>query len=83
MLEYRIGSDITGSFLKALIITRNLGYKAENIGATNLGMQQHYRPFQNVAKRPTSKGGKGCTLLGHHEILMPLLAQAVIENISN
>ncbi len=70
-------------FLKALTIARNLGHKVENFTAVNLDMQQHYRPFHNVVKRPTSKGGKGYSLLGHHEILIPLLAQAVIERISN
>ena len=42
---------------------------------------QHYRPSVNVVKRPTLKGGKGYTLIGHHEIMFPLLAAAVIEKI--
>jgi len=54
-----------------------------NFTAVNLDMQQHYRPSQNVVRRPTSKGEKGYTLVGHHEILIPLLSQAVIEEISN
>jgi len=66
-------------FLKALTIARNLGHKVENFTAVNLDMYEHYRPLENVVRRPTSKGGKGYTLLGHHEILIPLLSQAVIE----
>lgn len=69
-------------FLKALAIARNLGHKVENFTAVNLDMQRHYRPLENVVRRPTSKGGKGYTLLGHHEILIPLLSQAVIEIIN-
>lgn len=66
-------------FLKALTIARNLGHKVENFTAVNLDMYEHYRPLENVVRRPTNKGGKGYTLLGHHEILIPLLSQAVIE----
>lgn len=68
-------------FLKALTLARNLEYKVENFTTVNLDMYQHYRPTQNVVKRPTSKSGKGHTLLGRHEILIPLLAMAVIEAI--
>jgi hypothetical protein len=32
-----------------------------------------------VVERPTSMGGTGYTLIGHHEIMLPLLAAAVIE----
>jgi hypothetical protein len=41
----------------------------------------HYRPLTNVVRRPTQKGGKGYTLTGHHEIMLPLLAAAVLEQI--
>jgi hypothetical protein len=40
---------------------------------------QHYRSTANVVERPTSMGGTGYTLIGHHEIMFPLLAAAVIE----
>jgi len=66
-------------FLKALTLARNLKYKVENFTTVNLDMYQHYRPTQNVVRRPTAKSGKGYTLLGPHEILIPLLALAVIE----
>jgi hypothetical protein len=41
----------------------------------------HYRPSLNVIRRPTLKGGKGYTLIGHHEVMFPLLAAAVLEKI--
>ena len=65
--------------MKALTIARNLGHKVKNFTAVNLDMQRHYRPLENGVRRPTSRGGKGYILLGHHEILIPLLSQAVIE----
>jgi hypothetical protein len=40
---------------------------------------QHYRPNTNVVRRPTQGGGRGFALTGHHEIMFPLLAAAVIE----
>jgi hypothetical protein len=42
---------------------------------------QHYRPMTNVVHRPTLDGGKGFSLTGHHEIMFPLLAAAVIEGL--
>ena len=68
-------------FLKAINVARNLGSKVKNFTACNLDMINHYRPFQNVVKRPIASGGKGYTIIGQHEITIPLLAQAVIEKI--
>jgi hypothetical protein len=42
---------------------------------------KHYRPTVNVVNRPTRRGGEGYTLIGHHEIMFPLLAAAVLEKI--
>ncbi|MFC1666775.1 hypothetical protein ACFL0P_02720 [Candidatus Omnitrophota bacterium] len=69
-------------FLKAINVSRNLGYKVENFTACNFDMIKHYRPYQNVVKRPIKSGGSGYTIVGQHEIMIPLLAQAVIEKIS-
>ena len=41
----------------------------------------HYRPTENVVKRPTHKGGRGYSIVGHHELLVPLWAAAVIEQL--
>lgn len=66
-------------FLKALAIARNLGHPSHGFIAANFDMIQHYRPIQNVVKRPTLTGGKGYTFTGHHEIMIPLLASALLE----
>lgn len=60
-------------FLKALSIVRNLGYPLKNITTVNMDFKEHYRPLTNVVKRPTLEGGKGYSLIGHHEIMLPLL----------
>jgi hypothetical protein len=66
-------------FLKALTIARNLGHKVGNITTVNMDFIQHYRPSVNVLKRPTMGNGACYALTGHHEIMFPLLAAAVIE----
>ncbi|MGB9716154.1 MAG: hypothetical protein ACPL1G_07090 [Thermodesulfovibrionales bacterium] len=66
-------------FLKALTIARNLGYIVENITTVNMDFIQHYRPYENVLKRPTFPKGSSYALTGHHEIMFPLLAAAIIE----
>ncbi len=66
-------------FLKALSLARNLGYQVRNFTAVNMDMIQHYRPSENVVRRPVSGGGRGYSITGHHEIMIPLLAAAVCE----
>jgi len=66
-------------FLKAIGTARNLGHGARNFVAANFDMHKLYRPQQNVVRRPTSTGGKGFNFIGHHEIMIPLLYQAIIE----
>ena len=68
-------------FLKALSIAQNLGYHVDNFTTANFDMNQHYRPMQNVIKRPTSGSGKGYSIVGHHEINLPLLAAAILDKI--
>ena len=70
-------------FLKALTLTRNLGYPARDFTTVNLDFIPHYRPLTNVVRRPTLEGGKGFHLTGHHEIMFPLLAAAVLEELAN
>ena len=70
-------------FLKALGLARNLGYPVVNLTTVNMDFIHHYRPALNVIKRPTLKGGKGYTLIGHHEVMFPLLAAAVIERLKD
>jgi hypothetical protein len=66
-------------FLKALTLARNLGHRVSNFVTVNLDFIQHYRPTQNVVRRPVAQGGHGYALTGHHELLIPLLAAALIE----
>jgi len=66
-------------FLKALTLSRNLGHRVQNFVTANLDFIQHYRPTQNVVRRPVATGGRGYALTGHHELLVPLLAAAVLE----
>lgn len=66
-------------FLKALSIAQNLGHHVDDFTTANFDMSQHYRPMQNVVKRPTSGSGKGYSIIGHHEINIPLLAAAILD----
>jgi len=66
-------------FLKALTLVRNLGHQVQEFTTVNMDFHRHYRPRVNVVERPTKVGGKGFELIGHHEIMLPLLAAAVIE----
>lgn len=66
-------------FLKALAIARNLQNDVRNFTTANFDMIQHYRPHTNVVNRPVLKGGKGYSITGHHEIMIPLLAAAIHE----
>ena len=68
-------------FLKATTLVRNLGYTLEDFTTVNLDFIKHYRPLTNVVNRPTAKGGRGINLVGHHEILIPLIAAGIIEEI--
>jgi deoxyhypusine synthase len=70
-------------FLKALSLARNLGHRVERFTAVDLDFVRQYRPQQNVVGRPTRLGGRGISLVGHHEILLPLLAAGLVEAIAN
>ncbi len=69
-------------FLKALTVARNLsGGKPTGFTACDCDMQRHYRPRMNVVERPTLAGGRGIQLTGHHELLIPLLVWAVVQEL--
>lgn len=69
-------------FLKALTIARNVNAgKPQRFVTVDLDMQRHYRPQVNVVQRPTMDSGKGYAITGHHEIMVPLLAWAVVEEL--
>ncbi|MFN7918443.1 MAG: hypothetical protein U0Q16_00010 [Bryobacteraceae bacterium] len=70
-------------FLKAVSSVRNLGYPLANFTTVNFDFLQHYRPKVNVVERPHAKaGGKGYSITGHHEIMIPLLAALLIDRTS-
>jgi hypothetical protein len=67
-------------FLKAVSTVRNLGFPLKNFTTANFDFLQHYRPKANVVERPhANAGGKGYSITGHHEIMIPLLAAMLIE----
>ena len=68
-------------FLKAFTLVKNLGFTFRHFTTVDMDFMRQYRPLTNVVKRPTSEGGEGFSLTGHHEIMVPLLAAALIENL--
>jgi hypothetical protein len=71
-------------FLKAVSVVRNLGVPLQPITTANFDFIQHYRPLQNVVKRPTAPASarsksesRGYAITGHHELMLPLVAAAL------
>jgi hypothetical protein len=67
-------------FLKAVSVVRNLGYTLTDFSTANFDFIRHYRPRVNVVERPVTGKGRGFDFVGHHEILMPLLAAGLLES---
>ncbi len=68
-------------FLKAVSVAKNLGASLDGLTAINMDFQRHYRPQVNVVTRPTLGGGTGINLVGHHEIMFPLVVAAVLDKL--
>jgi hypothetical protein len=68
-------------FLKAVTLARNLGHRLSDFTTANLDFLQSYRPGVNVVERPVKGSGRGYRLTGHHEIVVPLLAAALVEGV--
>jgi len=66
-------------FLKALSLARNLGHDANRFTSVDLDFIRQYRSRVNIVERPTRGGGRGISLVGHHEILVPLLVAGLLE----
>jgi hypothetical protein len=80
-----IGSAVTMPevFLKAVTVARNLGHELKNFTTANFDFIQHYRPLTNVVRRPVANGaGRGYSVTGHHELMIPLLAASIINGIN-
>ncbi len=69
-------------FLKAVALARNRGIALAELTTVNLDFVRLYRPQTNVVSRPTAATGRGYTLVGHHEIMIPLLAAAVKDAVA-
>src|SRR5512138_3887520 len=66
-------------FLKAVALVRNQGLPLSNLTTVNLDFMRMYRPQTNVVARPTAGGaGRGYSIVGHHELMIPLLAAAIV-----
>lgn len=68
-------------FLKAVTLVRNLGFPLNHFTTVNMDFIRHYRPMTNVVNRPTAMSGRGYHLVGHHEIMFPLIAAEIIERL--
>lgn len=68
-------------FLKALTVVRNLGYEVKKFTTANFDFIRHYRPATNVVHRPTMEGGRGFNFTGHHELMIPLFAAALLDEL--
>jgi len=68
-------------FLKALTVVRNLGFEVKKITTANFDFIRHYRPATNVVHRPTLEGGRGFNFTGHHELMIPLFAAALLDEL--
>ncbi len=64
-------------FLKALSVARNIYGRIDNFTTTNFDMLPQYRPLTNVVTRPVQKSGLGLNFVGHHELMIPLLATGI------
>jgi hypothetical protein len=76
-----IGSAVTMPeiFLKAVTVVRNLGFPLADFTTANFDFLQQYRPLTNVVRRPVQNGaGRGFSITGHHEIMIPLLAAQIL-----
>jgi len=68
-------------FLKAVALARNRGISLEGLTTVNLDFVRLYRPQTNVVSRPTAGIGQGYSITGHHELMLPLLAAALLERL--
>ena len=64
-------------FLKAVSLVRNRGLSLDGLTTVNLDFTRMYRPETNVVRRPVAGIGRGYSITGHHELLIPLLAAAL------
>lgn len=66
-------------FVKAVAVAHNFGHNLEGLVTVNVDKQIQYRSRVNVVERPASEG---IELIGHHELLLPLLHLAVAARLA-
>jgi hypothetical protein len=69
-------------FLKALTVARNLGHRVSGLTTANFDFIRHYRPMVNVVQRPAMDQGRGFNITGHHELMLPLFAAALLDTLT-
>jgi hypothetical protein len=67
-------------FLKTVTVVRNLGSSLQNFCTANFDFVQQYRPLTNVVRRPVFGSGRGFSFIGHHELMIPLLASLIVAD---
>jgi deoxyhypusine synthase len=67
-------------FVKAVAVARNFGHSLDGLVTVNVDKQAQYRSKVNVLERPSAEG---IELIGHHEILLPLLHVAVAARLAS
>lgn len=68
-------------FLKAVSFCTGQGISVKQIYTAVFDFEKQYRPWENVCRRPAADGGKGFYFIGHHEIMIPLLAALMVESV--
>jgi len=68
-------------FLKSSAVVQNVEGPVRDFTTAVFDMNMHYRPMMNVIDRPKKSGGDGFYFVGHHEIMIPLLAASILQKI--
>lgn len=66
-------------YLKAVSVALNLGAHLDECTTANLDMIRQYRAETNVVRRPP---GRGISIIGQHEVLLPILRAALIARLA-
>jgi hypothetical protein len=78
---FNIGSAVIlpEVFLKAVSQAKAAGRNLSGMTTVVMDFIKHYRPYENVCRRPVEGDGRGFYLIGHHEIMIPLIARAALS----
>jgi hypothetical protein len=59
-------------------VVRNPGFTIQDFCTANFDFINQYRPLTNVVWRPIAGSGRGFSFIGHHEVMIPLLAASIL-----